>query len=251
MAISDILLIALIVVTAGVGLAYVLIQKHTRYTLEMAKLEHFGDLRDVIGKWQKQPCVPAPDNLYIGDVQPELGIENDSNFGSLRSHLKKEKRLWKNYQEFKELRVTYFSKCHDLYKEICKECQEKTGARLGEWVEHEIITASFPIFIYTNTFYHAKGIRGLEDGKYETKSSDDVCQLWFGGKGLVKGSHETVKRCERVHKEMMGSTGRYSEAVNQILKLQRDTEALEDEINKVLDKLSFKRTFQGKCEICS
>jgi|GEM_PF-4859623 len=250
MTIGDILLIVLIVVTAGVGLAYVLVQKHTRYTSEMAKWEHSGDLRNVINEWKGQLWVSGPYNLCSGDVQLKLGVENDPYFESLRSHLRKEKRLWENHERFRQLHVTYFSECHALFEEICKECQENTGTRLGDWREEEIITDSFPTFIYTNIFYHANGILGLEGGRYETQSREDVHELWFGRGGLAKGSPKTVEDCERVHRKMMGSTDKYSEAVNQILKLQSDTQALGGEIRQALEKLSLKRTFPGKCEIC-
>ena len=251
MTISDILLIILIVVTALVGLAYVRVQKRTRYTLEMAKWEHFGDLRNVIDKWKGQVGVPEPYNVCSDGIQQTLDVESDPNFESLRRHLRKEKGLWENHERFKQLRISYFYECNALFVRICEECQESTCIMLGDWNETQIIDNSFPTSIYKNTFYHAESIPGLEGGEYKTESSKDVQQLWFGNRGLAKGSSETVERCERVHREMMGSTGRYSESVNQILNLQSDTNTLGGEISQALKKLSLRRTFPGKCEICN
>lgn len=196
--------------------------------------------------------------LRIGEgraVVDRLSIEDELIFAALKQHTKN-LSLWKLFQEWKDKSGEYISNLSSFYGLIRQEVREKTDLKTVEDYDSPGLTPHFAQAIYKDTCDHAFfGYKGFEGADYAvTSRRPDWHELRFDGLTIALSSDaEWLERYREVHQRMMGH---FRDPRNRPQQLEKGIQIwyrlkeLETEIDLALHKLTLKRTFPGRCELC-
>lgn len=263
MTLDQVLLIVLIMVTGLVGIAYVYIQRRTRYTLESARLEHYRDLAKLISEWETSIDVPKPETAVALDAAKDTrryywrlatetdevrhDIENDTLFSSLERHIPK--TTMRNWGELKKAMTHYVAKCHDLYQLIQQECEGATGLSTGHYTWRIVMLPLFIEQVYKSAFDEGKW---FSPQWYDTsRQQDGTVWLQLSGQGIAKSEPTQIEQVRSVHEELVRSShGRHQEMVEDILRLEEKSRELQERFAKELAKLASRKLFSGRCDLC-